>query len=416
MNNVLYISYDGLTDSLGRSQVLPYLCGLAAEGFSITIISAEKPIAYKQGKSEVDKIVTDARINWQPIFYTKRPPIISTLIDIIKMRRAAIRLHKRLNFSIVHCRSYISAFIGLALKRKFGCRFVFDMRGFFADERVDGNIWDTNRLIYKKVYQYFKKKEKTFMTDSDAIISLTQAAKKEIASWRLQNVDNEKITVIPCCADVKHFDYNNVDSESVAQWRSKLKIDSDQYVLSYLGSVGTWYMLPEMMDFFSELLKAKPDSVFLFITRDCDKIILDEATKHSVPTDKIIVQPALRSQVPALAMLSNASLFFIKPVWSKKASSPTKLAELMALGIPCITNSGVGDVDDIIRQNPIGILIDGWNKNDYKMAIEKMLKLPTDAKTIARQQACDQFALGNGVAAYKAVYERVMGNGGKSKE
>jgi len=44
-------------------------------------------------------------------------------------------------------------------------------------------------------------------------------------------------------------------------------------------------------------------------------------------------------------LLSNASLFFIKPVWSKKASSPTKLAELMGLGIPVFSNSGVGDVD-----------------------------------------------------------------------
>ncbi len=406
-NNILYISYDGMTDSLGRSQVLPYLCGLAAKGFIITIISAEKPIVFEQGRSEVEEIVKNSKIDWQPIIYTKHPPIISTLIDILKIHRLAFKLHKTKQFSIIHCRSYISAFIGLAMKHKFGCRFVFDMRGFFADERVDGNIWNTKKLIYRKVYQYFKNKEKIFMTESDAIISLTNAAKSEILSWQLQNVDSEKITVIPCCADVNHFDFNKINDATINEWRKKLNITDNQFVLSYLGSVGTWYMLPEMLAFFSQLLKIQQNAIFLFITRDSEKLIRTEAEKFCIPAEKIVVQPATRNQVPSLASLSNASLFFIKPVWSKKASSPTKLAELMALGIPCLTNSGVGDVDDIIRKNPIGVLIEGWSKNDYRLAIEKMLKLPPEGKAVARQQACRQFSLQNGVNAYEKVYEKL---------
>ena len=35
----LYISYDGMTDPLGRSQVLPYLEGLAKRGHEITLVS-----------------------------------------------------------------------------------------------------------------------------------------------------------------------------------------------------------------------------------------------------------------------------------------------------------------------------------------------------------------------------------------
>ena len=39
--NVLYISYDGMTDPLGQSQVLPYLSGLSKEGYSFHLISFE---------------------------------------------------------------------------------------------------------------------------------------------------------------------------------------------------------------------------------------------------------------------------------------------------------------------------------------------------------------------------------------
>ncbi len=407
MKNVLYISYDGMTDSLGRSQVLPYLCGLSEQGYAVTLISAEKPEAYETGKSAVERIVADSKIDWPPVGYPKRPPIVSTLKDIFKIKRTAVELYRDKKFDLVHCRSYISAFVGLAMKRRFGCRFVFDMRGFYADERVDGKIWNTQRLVYRMVYNFFKRKEKTFMSESDAIVSLTYSAKSEILSWKLQNVAKEKITVIPCCADTNHFDYERQNIQDVEKWRNVLNINTDNYVLSYLGSVGTWYMLPEMMDFFSELLKLRSNAVFLLITRDSRQLIMDEALRHNIPENKIIVQPATRDEVPQLALLSDASLFFIKPVWSKKASSPTKLAELMSLGIPCLTNRGVGDVDAIMEENPIGILIDGWTASDYDTAISKLLTLPAEGREIARQQACDKFSLETGVLAYKQIYERL---------
>ncbi|MEI9956314.1 MAG: hypothetical protein WDM90_08440 [Ferruginibacter sp.] len=49
--------------------------------------------------------------------------------------------------------------------------------------------------------------------------------------------------------------------------------------------------------------------------------------------------------MPLLLSLSQFSVFFIKPCYSKQSSSPTKHGEIMAMGIPLITNSGVGDVE-----------------------------------------------------------------------
>ena len=39
---VLYISHDGITDHIGKSQVAPYLLGLAAKRYQITVLSNEK--------------------------------------------------------------------------------------------------------------------------------------------------------------------------------------------------------------------------------------------------------------------------------------------------------------------------------------------------------------------------------------
>ena len=41
--HILYLSYNGLAEPLGRRQVLPYIAGLAARGHRFTVISFEKP-------------------------------------------------------------------------------------------------------------------------------------------------------------------------------------------------------------------------------------------------------------------------------------------------------------------------------------------------------------------------------------
>ncbi len=408
MIQVLYISYDGMTDSLGRSQVLPYLEGLAQRGYKITLISAEKPQHFAQYGKSTAKLISNIGIDWHPIKYTKRPPIISTLVDVFKMQRLALKLHRTKQFNIVHCRSYISAFIGLRLQKQYNCQFVFDMRGFYADERVDGQIWNTKKTIYRLVYNFFKKKEKAFMSCSNAIISLTQNAKKEILTWNLPNVNDEKITVIPCCADLQLFDYNKTSNTQTQQLRNQLNINNNQFVISYLGSVGTWYMLPQMLDFFKQLQKHKLDAIFLLITRDNKQSIIDAAKAKGIDEQFLRIVPAQRNEVPQLLALSSASVFFIKPAWSKKASSPTKLAELMGMGIPTITNRGVGDVDTVMEQNPSGYLINSWDTNSYEEIIAKMLGNTTDNRQATRELANNEFSLIGGINKYAAVYERIM--------
>jgi len=41
MSAILYVSYDGMTDSLGQSQVIPYLTEISKNGYDIHILSAE---------------------------------------------------------------------------------------------------------------------------------------------------------------------------------------------------------------------------------------------------------------------------------------------------------------------------------------------------------------------------------------
>ncbi len=101
-NNILYLSYDGMTDPLGQSQVLPYLIKLSKHGYSFTLVSCEKKERYALNKNIIQQICDSNNIDWQPIFYTKTPPIISTVWDIIKLNNKVKELYLRKKFKLIH--------------------------------------------------------------------------------------------------------------------------------------------------------------------------------------------------------------------------------------------------------------------------------------------------------------------------
>jgi glycosyltransferase involved in cell wall biosynthesis len=394
-----------MTDSLGQSQVIPYLTGLTKKGFRFNLISCEKEENFAQHRDKIKTILDTYNIEWYPISYTKKPPVLSTVYDVIKIKNLAFKLHKKNNFSIVHCRSYIASLVGLQLKKKHNIKFVFDMRGLWADERVDGKLWNLNNPVYKTVYRFFKEKEKQFLENADYTISLTHNAENEILSWKNINQNLLKIQVIPCCADLELFNKNNIKGDKLAAFKKELNINSDDFVLLYLGSIGTWYMLDEMMEFFSVLKQRYSNAKFLFVTKDEHERILNTALKYGVQ-ESIILRAGNRDEIPYLISLSNYSIFFILPSYSKKASSPTKQGEIMAMGIPIICNTKVGDTDKIVTDYNSGILVNEFSINEYISAVEKMkTKFYQEQITEGAQE---YFSLENGVSLYTKVYQSVL--------
>ncbi|MBK5285435.1 MAG: glycosyltransferase, partial [Bacteroidia bacterium] len=366
---ILYISYDGMTDPLGQSQVIPYIIGLSKKGYSFHLISCEKPVNFSSQEYYIRNLLEENNIVWHPLPYTKSPPVLSTLLDIFRIKRKAIRLHRKENFSLIHCRSYIAALIGLAMKKKYGTKFIFDMRGLWADERVEGGLWNLKNPLYKFVYNYFKKKERQFLSKADYTISLTHSGKEEMHSWKTISNQPVPVEVIPCCVDTSLFSPDNISNESVERFRSEMKLSKSHFVISYLGATGTWYLLDEMMLFFKHLLKTKPEAKFLFITPENPETILNSAKSKSVSAEKIIIRKAARNDVPALMSLSNVSVFFYRSAYCNIARSPTKLAEALALGIPVICNSNVGDTDSLVLSTQTGIVVNNFSEDSFEKAV-----------------------------------------------
>jgi glycosyltransferase involved in cell wall biosynthesis len=399
----LFISIDGMTDPLGQSQVLPYLIGLAKKGNKISIASCEKKENWDLYHTVIESIVKDAGITWNYCFYKRGLPFISQQQNFRSLKKIVFnQIKNNSTQTILHCRSYLAGLIGLNAKHRFKTNFIFDMRGFWADERIEGKIWDKSNPIGAYLYSYFKRKEKKMLMQSDRIVSLTHKAKSIILNWNL-GIDNSKITVIPCCADLNHFSNQNIDAHKLTLLKNNYPQIQNKFVLSYVGSLGTWYMADEMLDFF-KILSKNTDSIFFIITKDSKELIYEAAKKHQVDTNQLIIVSSARTDMPYYIALSNASLFFIKPSFSKSASSPTKMGELLSMEVPVITNAGVGDVDSIIKETKCGVIISEFNISEYQNAILDLLENLDLYKKNTVAAATKYFSLNDGVEQYAKVY------------
>ena len=394
-----------MTDPLGQSQVLPYVFGLKKRGYEFHVISFEKMDRYKIHHRVIQELFKENDVQWHPQDYQLSGGIKTTLKQVRRMHKVAKYLHELHEFDIVHCRSYMPALTGLKMKRKYGTKFIFDMRGFWADERIDGKIWSLDSPIFKRIYNYFKRKDTQFLLESDYSIIGTQNGYDEMHSWKSIQGKNPKVKVIPCCANLDLFDPSKIQSSDQKNLRTQLGIKPDNFVLGYVGSIGTWYMLSEMLDYFKCLKEENPKAVFLFVSGEKPEFVKGEAEKKGIDPASVIVNSTLHSGVPLHISIFDNAIFFIIPSYSKKAASPVKQGEIMAMGIPLICNSGVGDTDSIVIKYNAGTVINELNDETYRANF--IQKEMFDSQAIM-DGAKAYFSLEEGLNQYEWIYKKVL--------
>lgn len=403
--NVLYITQNGITDHIGRSQVAPYLLGLARLGYRIHVLSAEKD-ALAALVPEYQDLFDAAGIRWTRIKYHNSPPLVGTLFDLVRMYRAARVIIRREGIGLVHCRSFPPALIGHRLKKELGVKFIFDFRDFYAD----GGLHNKR---FKFIYRRLKAMEGPMLRASDKVVCLTERARNILAGWYFADMPASeaagRFQVIPCCADFDLFDPEQVAEADAKALARRAGLADGDFVLLYLGSLGPDYLLPQMMQLFAALLEIVPGARFLFVSNNGEDLVRQESEALGIAAEKIRFVTADRAEVPGYISLANLSVVFIRPDLSKAGCSPTKLAELFAMDTPVVANAGVGDMDSIISLEKNGSsLVKDFDHATLSAALAAVMAAVDKGITI-RENAQDAFSLESGTEKYRQVYAELLG-------
>lgn len=406
MARVLYITYDGLLDPLGGSQILPYVTAFGAWNEAVVILSFEKTQRLSSREcASLALRLKDIGIHWKPLRFTRRGGAIGKVWDLCRMYYWSIFLAFQHRVTAVHGRGHPASQVGLFLKRIYRSQLIFDLRGLWADERIDKGGWDMRKLMDRFQYGYYKRAERALLERADHVVVLTDAVVPELR--KLARLETHRITVIPCCADFDLFQLTDPHRRTVA--RAEVNIPHNAIVVGYLGSAGRMYMLDRFFRFCELALRADVDAYALILTPDT-AVVSDLIGRHLEPDLRLRVclRSATRLEVAALIPAMDVLVSFIQPSYARLASSPTKLAECLAEGIPAICNAGVGDVADQLRSIDGGILVEPTSDMSLREAVAQLEHVRAKGGPRLRSEARKRFGLEVALERYRAVYAQIQ--------
>ena len=395
--HTLYLCYFGLREPLVQTQVLPYLRQLVEAGIEVSILTFEPDLRQKWSATELERQrsqLADEGVRWFYLPYHKRPSLPATTYDIFAGAWKAVRLARRYRINVLHARAHVAMAMAMLARRFTACRLVFDFRGLVADEYVDAGIWKENSPAFNAV----KRVERKGFRVADQIIVLT----KRMRDWLIERglAPADKIEAIPCCFDFSRFGADN-----------DLKKNEERFEVVYAGSVTGLYMLEEMARFFLKLRALRPDAFFRVLTVSSRQETTRFLLRIGLNEEDFSVGAAPPSEVPLHLRRARLGLSFRKPTFSQMAASPTKIPEYLAAGLPVVCNAGIGDVDELLEREGVGVLVRTFDDDSYTKAAESALKLAGDPEVQARCAAVarEHFDLINvGGAGYRNVYRRLQ--------
>ena len=353
--------------------MVPYLERLG-DAAQITLISFEKP---NGDRRTVMSRLEAAGIRWIPLSYHRSPPLASTWWDVVAGTRTIDRTAARRPPDIIHSRSYVPALMVLRSAAARRSKFLFDIRGFWADERVDGGIWRRG-LLYKVAKTY----ERGFFSAADAVVTLTDASTPYVEAWTSGRI---QIAVIPTCVDVRRFEHSAPRSDGPhAVWN---------------GSIGTW----QRFDLGVRLARALR-LPFTVLTR---QTALARSMLGQQPAEVRSVAP---HQIPRELRYGDIGLCLYQRTFSNIARAPTRFAEHLAAGNPVAVTSELGDVDDIVERHKIGVVLREESDAAVSQAAISLRKLAADPETRRRCRAVAQgaFDIEMGAQRYGRLYASLV--------
>lgn len=390
----IYMCYDGVLEPLGESQVVAYLEHLATD-YDIHLISFEKPadLTRREHQEAMAARLRTAGITWHPRRYHKHPKILSTLWDMGAAMVLAAWLALRHRARVLHARSVLCAAMLYPARLLGRGRFLIDIRGFWADERVDGGMIPAGGAVYRVL----KRIERAMLRDADHVVTLTRASVPVLRDdTRLGRV-TAPITVIPTCADLTLFSPGE---------RNR----SRPLTIGYAGQVGTWYMLDEMLAFFLAVRRHRPNARLLIVNTHQQPAIREAIGRMGIDPETVEIVGSGRAGMPAQMRRMDAGLALIHPFFSKIASAPTKLAEYLGCGVPVVGNAGCGDMVQIIGEDRVGVALRDTAPDTIEAAALALLDVLDDPTLTDRcvASARQHFSLSEGVGRYHAIYRSLI--------
>ena len=396
MTPTLYLTRNGLLEPLGQSQVFAYLRGLSRD-YTVTLITYEKPedradsVQMARARAECER----HGIRWLPQEFRPRPRIIAPALSMARMVWLVWREVRGGRACLIHARSYIPAAVALVVHRLTGVPFIFDMRALWPEELITAKRLKRGSILHRAIVAV----ERACLRNAAAVVSLTHAAVAHLKREYTKERGGQRIEVIPTCADLDRF-------TPAPEKRAGPAVH---------GCIGTilsgWFRTDWLAAWLSTVAMDDPEAQFDIVTRDDVDRVRAALDPQGALGKRLCIGPRPTEEMPNAVRSHDLSvMFYAGGEISELGRSPTRMAEVLGCGLPVVANEGVGDVADIVRQNRVGVIVDGPEPTQMSAALDelKVLMQDPDLPSRCRTTAEAVFSLAAGTEAYRGIYASIL--------
>lgn len=400
--DALYICYWSLMDPLCQTQSLAYLRRLAAQGRRFAIMTFEQPQFQlpPDRAAAVRRELAASGIHWYPLAYHKRPPLLATGFDCLSGILTGLRIARRHGARVVHSRGSIPAAIALGLRTLGRLRFLYDADSRLSEEYADNGHWSRESLAFR-VTAFVEAQARRA---ADAVVVLSDRLRQDFVG---EFAVRAPVEVIPCCVDTARFRY---DPEARAVTRAELRL-ADEKLFVYVGKVGPRYLVAESFALFRAARAALGRAHLLVLSGDPPVRFEAVARQQGVEPGAFTVLRAEHADVPRWLSAADAGLALIRPAGCERGSSPIKVAEYLATGLPVVVTDGIGDASELVRGRAVGVVVRGFDDGALRELVDRLRELWAEGDSLRQRcgaAAAECFDLDDvGCARYRRVYERL---------
>lgn len=386
----LYVSYDGLLDPLGQSQILPYIQGLAAQGYRFVLISFEKT---DRPPSQIEALkvqLAGQGIRWQVLPF--RRGRFQYIWRILRGTWALRVLASRHHPDLVHARTILAAaLVRLAYIR---APLIYDNRSF-AGEWIDANRLRPG----SPQAQLFQALETHLIRTAAGLVVLDQsgAAYLREAYPSLSTL----IQVVPTCTDPTRFPLFNQPSAA-----SPLRF-------VFLGGARFPYRPDLALQLIHQLVRVGVDCRVDFINESDHSEIRAALAATGFPYERCRIVAMPQARVPEALVQYHCGLVFNTSGRWRRMSSPTKLGEYLAAGLHVLGLSGINALDRLAASHPSLISVLSEDQLSCGLPPEALKQLVAlirgpDRPNQARELASAHYGIQLAHQRYATLYQQVL--------
>lgn len=353
--HILVITYWGYNDALIQTYTLPYLhiiSDLLSPDSKIFLVTLDKNTPVFKNKKNIECISIPYKdFGFRAIFMW------------IKIIFKLHRLIRREKITTLHAWCTPGGAIGYLLSVLTGKRLILDSFEPHAEPMVESGTWGKNSLAFKILYRL----EKLQLKKAEEVIC---ACSEMIPySKKLYGINKNRYFTKPACVDLELFSLNKTKNAELIK-RYNL---GDKITCVYAGKFGGLYLEKETFEFFKTAADFWGHRFrVLLLTSHSDEEIANYSKEVGLDAQYIIKLFVSHEDVATYMGLADFAFCPMKPIPSRRYSTPIKNGEYWALGLPVVITKNISDDSDIILNNNIGAVLQELNVTEYQKAILKI--------------------------------------------